>query len=902
MSLENVAAAIGVQRVELRRFFAGSKGVALLVVLRQPQRVHRCARHCDGHVRARVVVVRAARGELGLCVNIRDMWMFRSLDAVFQDATYALRTLRSQPGMATTIVVVLAAVIGLNTTLFTVLAGVVWRPWPGVANPDEIVRLYLADQSRPASGFSLADARLLDRATSLAGTAVMRNETVRIGAGDAIAAREALLVSDNFFDLLGIRFVHGRGFRDFRDRLAAPTAVAVINYLYWQSRLGGDPRVVGSTLRINDVLFTVVGVLAPDFGSAEPAYDKSVFLPVSALTLLHPDDPSYQRVLHDSDTCCADVVARVAPAVTRATVRTELDVLARGFTSFSGNAAAGVIVTGTEFLSQPGRGDSSQALTSGVLLVLALLLVWLIACANVGNLLLSRAAARVAEIGTRLALGASRRRIVGQLLIEGLLLALVAGAAGVAVAYQLPFVLFRVVADSGTTGFFPFRVTPDAAVLGYAVVLAGLSSVVFGLAPALYVARADVVAWLKCRDAFPATKLPLRSALLAAQVAVSITLLLSAGLLIRGVQRQAGSYDPGFTVADVTALQFELPEGVYNRERTTTFFADIALSVRALPIEAAAFAARDPFSRYRDGTLFHLPGESRQQAKMLFFLNVSPEYFTLLGIPLRAGRYFEEADLTGTSVIVNETMARRFWPGGNAVGQTFFMRPRGPVDQLVIREIVGVVRDVRSTTSSNVAPMFYQPVRAGSDVFDFVSRDPRASQAPILLLKTQADVTDAVRRIAARIDPRVRVSAVRLTDSLDAMLATARWGPILAATLGLFALALTTVGLSGVFAYAVRQSRREIGIRMALGAQPAAVVRLVLARHTRALAAGLLVGLVGSVAAALLLRSRLHGLSPFDPIAYVSVAALLALCALAAGFLPARRATEVNPLETLRQL
>ena len=218
------------------------------------------------------------------------------------------------------------------------------------------------------------------------------------------------------------------------------------------------------------------------------------------------------------------------------------------------------------------------------------------------------------------------------------------------------------------------------------------------------------------------------------------------------------------------------------------------------------------------------------------------------------------------------------------------------------REIVGVVADVQTSTASTVAPLFYQPTVAGEDVFDFISRDPRASQAPTLLLKTSHDLSDEIARIAARLDPRVRVYATPLSASVDAMLKTARWGPILAATLGLLALGLATVGVFGVFGYAVRQQRREIGIRMALGARPGTVVRLLFTHYGRALTAGLAFGLVGSVAASIVLRHRLHGLSPFDPVAYLAVAALLACAGLAATFVPARAAIRVNPSQMLREV
>ena len=229
------------------------------------------------------------------------------------------------------------------------------------------------------------------------------------------------------------------------------------------------------------------------------------------------------------------------------------------------------------------------------------------------------------------------------------------------------------------------------------------------------------------------------------------------------------------------------------------------------------------------------------------------------------------------------------------------MRPRGPVNQMVAHEIVGVVRNLHTSTSEDVHPMFYRPIAPGTDVLDFISADPRASQAPKLLLKTGALCPPVRSRRSSRgLDARVRIQAAPLSASLNTMLASARWGPVLAAALGVFALGLATVGMFGVFAYAVRQRRREIGIRMALGAQPTAVVRLVIAGHSRAVLAGLAVGLGGAVASSLVLRSRLHGLSPIDPIAYLGVAALLACAGLAASYVPARRATRINPMEALR--
>ena len=496
----------------------------------------------------------------------------------------------------------------------------------------------------------------------------------------------------------------GRAFIDTEDQLGGPIPVVILSFAYWQSHHHGDPAVVGSTLTINDAAFTVVGIVAEAFGSAEPAYDKDLFVPMAALALLKPGDPSSQAFLYDPKVCCVDVVVRLAPGAATNTAQAELSVLASRFQSFSGNVASGIVLTSTEFLRQPGRADSTQALATAALLSGALLLVWLIACANVGNLSLSRAAARRGEIATRLALGARRSRVVRQLVTEGLVLALLAGALGVVVAQYLPFAVFRVVAERDTVGFFPFSVTPDAVVLLYATLLAAASCVVFALFPALHVTRADLIDSLKRRGPLSPGGVRLRGILLALQVAVSLVLIISAGLLIRGVQRQAGVFNPGFAIDGITMAQFELPEGAYDRPRATAFFEEVAEAVRRLPVESAAFASHEPFSRYRNGTIFYLSGESQQQARQILFLNVSVEYLPLLAVPLRSGRYFEPADTARPVVIINETMARRYWPGEDPIAKTFFIRPPGPVDTMASREIVGMVADVRTSTRDDSSP------------------------------------------------------------------------------------------------------------------------------------------------------------------------------------------------------
>jgi putative ABC transport system permease protein len=810
----------------------------------------------------------------------RGVWIWPWLESIWQDAAYAMRNLRRQPGFTAVVVMVLATVIGLHTTLVTVIAGVVLRPWPGVRDGARVVAVYLNDQADPAGhlggGFPLEGYRTLsEHTTSLSGVTATRGEEVLLGSGEAARSTAALLVSGNFFGVLGIRMAPGRGFVVDEDRPGHPQAVAVLAYDFWQSRFGGDPAIVGASVRVNDVPFTVIGIASRDFSSAEPAHGRQLFLPMSSVSLLRPTDPPL--------TCCVDLAGRLVAGATREQARLEMDLLSREFVLPDGSKPRGVIVTGTEFLSRPGRSDSVGPLATVSAISAGLLLVWLIACANIGNLLLARAAARVREIGIRLSIGASRRRLVRQLLTEGCVLALTASALGIGVAYKLPFLVLHFL--GGTTAVFPFRVAVDGVVLWYALLLAGLSAAAFGLAPALYATRTDVAAALNEREGLPASRFPLRGLLLAVQVAVSVVLLVSASLLVRGAQR-AGFFDPGFSVNDVTAVAFELPPGAYDEARKRAFFTELTEALRSLPadaIDAFGFATWEPtFIRRGYATPMRLPDQTLSQARTLQWVDVSPEYLNVLRIPIVAGRNFESSDTNRPVVVINEAMARQYWPNENPVGKSFLL------GRSESREIIGVMRDAHTHSMGSILPMCYQPLRGGRVV-------------PRLVIRSSKGVPSAeLQRIVARFDPRIRIQTTPLSAHLEARLQEAKWGPMLAAVLGAFALGLATIGMFGVFAYAVRQRTREIGIRMALGAQPAAVVRLILTGHSRAVLAGLLVGLFGAIAASMIMRSRLHGLSPFDPVAYLGVAAVLTVAGLAASYGPARRATRVDPVVALR--
>jgi predicted permease len=818
----------------------------------------------------------------------RAVWIAPWLDSLWQDVSYAARGLRRQPAITAVIVLVLGTVIGLHTTLVTVITGVLLRPWPGISDASTVVTIYLVGQNGRAGGFRMADYRLVvDRARSLSGIAAMTPEEVRVGdsRGDERArSTAALLVSGNFFDLLGIGVTAGRGIVPADDRDGAPAAVAVLGYDFWRSHFSGDPTVVGRTLRIDDRVFTIVGVVSRAFNGSEPAYGKSLYLPLAAGALLGsattgppaPSGETRERVL--------ELVGRLAPGSARADAEAELRVLSGELARAFDAKPIGALVTGTSFASHPDRRNATQPLIAAALVSAGLLLVWLTACANIGNLQLARAAARVREIGIRLSLGASRARIVRQLLTEGFVVALGASAMGVAAAYQLPFLILRAVGNAEQS--FPFVVTPDALVLAYAIVAAALSTVAFGLAPALQATRTDVSSALNLREGLPRSSSRLRNGLLAVQVALSVTLLASAGLLVRGTRQHAQSFDAGFAVDELTVVGFDLPAGAYNDARRRALVADLMQALRGLPpgaVDAFGFGTWEPTFIMRGFRMpVRRPGQSRAQARDVTSMQISVGYLDALRIPIVAGRDFAPSDVTRRVAIINETMARQYWPDEHPVGQTFFSNGAEPV------EVVGVMRDAHTHSLYTVPPIFYEPLRDGRPM-------------PTLLVRSRArTIASDLAGVVARVDPRVQPRIAPLASSLEARLKEMRIGPLLAGALGLFALVLATVGLSGVFGYAVSQRTREIGIRLALGAQPSAVVRLILGGHSRAVLVGLAIGLLGALAASAVLGNRLHGVSPLDPLTYLGVSAILTVAGLSATYLPARRAVRVDPVDALR--
>jgi predicted permease len=827
--------------------------------------------HVDSHSAAR------AMGNITLArEDARGIWLLPWIESLWQDLSYGLRGLRRQPGFTAVAVAALSIAIGLNTSIFTLFNAVAFRPWP-VKDPSHVVSVFRLMRKGPeqghTAGFGAAEWRYLSEHSKAFRGFVL------VGGGEPVDMDGRRLklrwVTGNFFSVLGLDMALGRGFRPEEDDVLAPQTVAILSYAAWQNKFGGAPDIVGRIIRLDDVPFTVVGVGPEGFlGTGDTA---DFWAPFSAHLTLRPHESDYKAFLTNPGHCCLSMSGRLAPDVTRAQAGAEVDLLMRQFhqgEEFQGSPT--ILVAGTPLLeSHPGdRGKIMPIL--GAMFV-AVILVLLLACANVGNLLLARAAARHTEIAVRLSLGGTRMRLIRQLLVESMALAVLASTIGFAIAAVGPSTLLpRVSRDLAI-----LQLSPDLRVFAYAIGLAVLACIAFGLAPALHGTRGNIAAAIKSDSGMNVSRLPLRSVLLAAQVAVSVVLLAGAGLLIRGVQA-AQHRDPGFRINGVTVATFDLPASRYSGRRVDAFVSQLQDALAHTPgLPLCGLMSDAPMANSRSWTHIRSASEGTEHDRLIQIHDVTGEYFTVLGIPIAEGRNFTREDAGRKIILVNQTAAERLWPGTSALGKLASVG----TDKY---EVVGVVKDTYTTSLDAVQLTMYYPGfgRAGW---------------PQLLISDSAPATlERIDGIVRSIESRARVSFAPLADNFSAQLEPARYAATLAGALGILALALASIGMSGVFAYVVRQRTREIGVRMALGASTAQVVRLVLGSNLRALMLGLLVGVGGAVACTRMLKSMLNGVSPLDPLAYAGVFTLLIAAAAAASALPARRAARVDPVKALR--
>ena len=801
----------------------------------------------------------------------RDLWRFRLVEDFFRDLQYAARSLVRQPVFSGFAIVALVVGIGLNVAVFTAFNAMALRPWP-VRDPDRVVMVQ-------GDSFSITDGRQIgDHARSFEAVALVSGQQRA-----SIEGREVSVdaVSANYFDLLGAPLAMGRPFGAAEDRAESPQPVVILAYGFWKSQFGGDPGVVGRELRLNGVPFTVVGVATNEFTAA---FQRDLWVPLAARTLLDPRDRSLT-----GDVVCCELVARIAKGVGRAAARSELAVIVQQLHApeFAGapRREEPLTLVGTRLVDQAGWAVVSPFLIAQV----AVGAIFLLACANVGNLILARALTRDRELAVRVSLGAGRLRIVRQLATEGVLLAVTASAGILAVPLlRAGFSEDRVTSDNGTITTI-FATVVDFRVAAYVAAAALIATLVCGVAPALQVTRRSLMHAMKRQSAQATAHVPLRGVLLGVQVALSVTVLVCAALLARGVQK-ASSVDLGFRSHGVSRLSVQLDFQDFADHGTAGIVDRIRDELR--PLGAIGLEGGSVGNARATMVMVPAHGDRPQQAGNAMEMSVDGGYFGVLNIPIIAGRNFGPDDRNRDVVVVNEAFARRYWPGTNPVGRTIRV-PRGPAaaplrDRSAVEardyEVVGAVRDAYLTGLVDVPPMLFR-----------VHTEQDQSFALLVADNTAAAAAAAVRRL----DARASVSITRLGDLLDGEIGSARIVANLASGLGVIALLLATIGVYGVIAYSVEGRRREIGIRLALGAPARTVIGAIIGRNARPLILGLAAGVVMSLLASKVLEASLYGVSRLDPAAYVAVLLMVLAAGVAASMFPARRAARIDPVKVL---
>jgi predicted permease len=811
------------------------------------------------------------------------------LSNFWSDLRYSARTLRKNPGFTAVAVLAISLGIGVNTGIFTVLNGAALRPLP-VPGSTDVVSVYQdihGLKSRNVHGapsfFSWPEYKSYrDDNRVLSGLAAYSPFlSVTLG-GDQPQQLFGQLTSCNYFDVLNEPPALGRAFSASDCAVARQGAVAVISDNLWRTTFAADPAVVGRNIVLNRQPFTVIGVAPAGFQGTEPVA-SAFWAPVTMQFPLERDMDWFEK----PNMSWLILLGRTKPGVSRSQVRADMAVIAGRIDQLTpGRKTTLQIETGT-FLSMP----EARKIATGVGLVLlaAVGMVLLIACANVANLLLARAAGRQKEIAIRLSVGASRGRLIRQLLTESLLIALLGGAFGSLIAVWSFEAIVEFVFSHLPHGAPPIvvGVGPDIRVLGYALILTLITGVVFGLVPALQASKPDVNTALKqsgiggkSSDGF------LRHALVGTQVAVSMVLLIAAGLLLRGLY-QAQTIDPGFEMKNVATVSFDLRGQGYDDTRAGLFQQQVIDRLSALPgVDAVAQAGNTPLSDSHRGTMFSVPP---QPATYQVELNdVSPEFFSLLGVPIVRGRNFTGTEArTGAAVtIVTESTARRFWPNQDPIGKVVRM------DDKTAMQVIGVVKDAQV---SHLAK--------SDETYLYLPAGPKVQIRMQLLVHGASGFASTAAGIRAAIhslDPGLVVDVARLEDNLEFWRAPSRIVAILAGSLGALGMLLACIGVYGVVSYAVSRRVREIGIRMTLGADAREVKSLILRQAMRPVAIGALIGIAGCAAVSQVLSSMLFGLSSHDPVAFVVVPLVLLSVALAASYVPARRATKVDPMVALR--
>ena len=862
--------------------------------------------HIDDNLRAGMTPVEARRRALVKFGGVeaakeayRDRAGLPMAGHVAQDLRFAARLLRKSPAFSVAVIVTVVLAVGVNTAIFTVLNAAALQPLRFPNGADLTVVALRLEGGQPARGvhglrsmLSWAEfTAVRDQVRAFDGvTAFSPFNTATLG-GPEPRQVVATIAACDYFDVLGVPAALGRTFaKSDCDRNAAATVV--LTDAVWRTAFSADPAIVGRSVTLNRTPFTVIGVAPAGFTGTQIVVED-VFVPVSAQQAI----VRTHNLLDNANSSWLFVFGRLRDGASLAAVRSDLGVVAGRLTAADPQGRTFHLdVTRATLAGLPESRDSTLGI--GAVVMIAVTLVLVIACANVANLLLARATARRREFAVRMALGASRGRVVQQLVTESLLLAAIGGVAGLVAAQWGIRAIVQFMLGHLPHGVWPivFDPRPDGRVLAYAAAVTLMTGLAFGLVPALRGTRDAALEFRTAMTTDTRTTRRLQQVFVAMQVALCLVLLIAAGLFTRGLYR-AHTIDPGLGLSNVSVVSYDLRGAGYSPDAAAAFERRVLDRLAALPgVRAVASTTAVPLSDQHQETRFSLDGSENQ--RYLEFAQVSPAYFDLLGISIVRGRNFLPSEvLSERAAIVTESTARRLWPGADPLAQSLTL-------DNVARPVVGVARDTQvSRLGQSDSPYVFLPAGPPARPTSTSSSGITTGNASVLVAGTPATPTPTPRAIAdavREIDAGLAVDVTRLSDNLQQWRAPSIILSSLSTALGLLALVLACTGVFGTVAYTVSRRTREIGIRLALGAAHRDVQRLVVRQGMAPVAVGLALGLAAAAAASAVLKNMLFGLSPHDPWSFVLVPAALAAIALAACHLPARRALKVEPTVALR--
>jgi predicted permease len=850
---------------------------------------------------------------------------------ILQDLRYGVRMLFRNAGFTTIAILALAIGIGVNTTAFSFYKAVFGRPLDAW-NPRTMVNLALNHQSgNTDSWFSYPDYEAYrDHLHSFSGLIAVNNERLALShaggvlsqhnaAAGSLVGRLGLLpsqvgdtefattfeVSENYFSTLGVSAIRGRTFNAGDKTMLAASPSVLISENYWQRRFAGDPSIPGKVVHLNGVAFTIIGVTPHDFVGTS-VVTPDFWLPISLVPLVHPDG----NWLRDRENSCCRIFARLAPGVGLGQAQAEMTSFANHLrTLHDPHSEWSKPVTAVVWPGSPFPGNAFNRMRFAILLIMSAVgMVLVIACANVASLQLARAASRQGELRLRLSLGASRQRLVRQLLTESALLGVLSGVVALLFTWALLKVSIAIFAADipAEYGSLVVHVTPDLGIFAYVLAISLVASLLFGLAPALESSRSALPSALKANaSTSPMRSRRIRDVLIAAQVAVSLVLMIAGSMLVHSSIHLLNA-DPGYENKHVVNLELQFPEGPkYSAQRRLALVRELRNRLAGVPGVAAVSSGCSPDGGCVRTAAVSINGEKpspHNTQAVLYYTFVQPNYFQTLSIPLLSGRGFvTQVAQPEPSVILSQSAANQLWPNQNPVGHTLRLGtdgqyhfknqvlPDGPAYQ-----VIGVARDTLGVQlDGSDSQLIYLPLPEGH------------SQDFPTLIRTSSDPTqliDALGSILLSVDPDLLATSATLEQMFHT---TERFfisgtAAAIASTVGMLGLLLASMGIFGTVSYIVVLRTREVGIRIALGAKKRDILGLMLRESTRPVLAGLLVGVALSIGASYLLRGILYGVNIVDGISLVGVSLLFLAIALLATYLPSRRAMRVDPMVALR--